>query len=90
MKQKPQSPAQRVANPVWLRAQIQEVIDECNSNIEEDQELAYKACDDTKCERYLERVASHWHWKCRLERILRGTTSTEDLQMFLKQEDIVQ
>jgi heme oxygenase len=78
IKQKEQTPAQRVANPVWLREQIQKLIDACTDNIAEDQKLINNA-RDTSRDRYLTRVESHRHWKRQLERILRGKTLTEEL-----------
>lgn len=87
MRDKYQTPAQRVANPVWLRAQIRKLIKECDFHIEEDQALADKARDDAG-DRYLERVESHRHWKKHLARILRGKTASEDLRDFLQQEGI--
>lgn len=87
MTSKNQTPAQRVANPVWLRAQIQRLIKECAFHIEEDQALADKARDDAG-DRYLERVESHRHWKQQLERILRGKTTNEDLRALLQQEGV--
>ena len=79
MKEKPQTPSQRVANPVWLREQISELIEVCDASIGEDQELADAAWDDLR-DYYLSRVESHRHWRMRLERILRGKTFTEDLR----------
>ena len=84
MKEKPQTSAQRVANPVWLREQISNLIESCEENIAEDQELVDKAHDSAKRDMYLERVASHQHWKRQLERILTGKTFTEDLRDTVK------
>lgn len=90
MREKHQTSAQRVANPVWLRAQIQTVIEECDSNIEWDQELADEERDNAKRSRYLERVESHRHWKRQLERILRGRTSAEEIRDWIapKEKDL--
>ena len=76
---KPQTPAQRVTNPVWLREQIGALIERCNDDIAEDQALADKERDDTKRGRHLERVDSHKHWKRQLERILGGKTFMEEI-----------
>ena len=81
---KPQTPAQRVTNPVWLRDQISALIESCDDNIAEDQELADKARDDGKRGLYLERVDSHKHWKRQLERVLRGKTFMEEVTENLK------
>ena len=75
MREKQQTPAQRVTNPVWLRDQITKLVRECSENIEEDSKLAQT-----------ERVEVHCHWKRQLERILRGKTAHEDLCDFLQQE----
>ena len=83
MREKPQTSAQRVSNPVWLRAQIQKLIEECDSNIEEDQALADKTRDNAR-DTYLARVESHQHWKRQLERILRGKTFAEELRDSVK------
>ncbi len=85
---KRQTPAQRIANPVWLRGEIAGLIEDCAAHIEEDQELADKACEDDTSGWFLARVSVHHHWKRQLERILRGKTSTEDLQAFLKREGV--
>lgn len=87
VKQKQQTPAQRVANPVWLRDQIGKIIDECDNNIAEDQRLADNS-RDTSRDRYLAQVESNRHWKRQLERILRGKTANEDLRDFLRQAGI--
>ena len=83
MREKPQTPAQRVANPVWLRDQIGKLVKDCDENIAEDQALADNARDDER-DKYLARVESHRHWKSNLERILRGKTFTEDLREAVK------
>jgi hypothetical protein len=87
---KHQTRAQRVANPVWLRAQIGDLVESCEENIAEDQELADKARDDAKRGRYLERVDSHKHWKRQLERILRGETPMEAITAMLSGQDAIQ
>jgi hypothetical protein len=79
VKDKQQTPAQRVANPVWLRDQITQLVKNCNENISVDQKLADKARDD-KRDMYLSRVESHRYWKRSLERILRGRTFAEELR----------
>lgn len=75
---KKETPAQRTSNPVWLREQIQGLIEDCDDNIKEDSELAEQARDDDRT-KYLARVESAEHWKRSLERILRGKTFVEDL-----------
>jgi hypothetical protein len=79
VKEKRQTPAQRVANPVWLRDQITQLVKDCNENIAIDQKLADKARDD-KRDMYLARVESHRYWKRTLERILHGRTFAEELR----------
>lgn len=79
MKEKHQTPSQRIANPVWLRGQIAELIDDCDENIAEDQALADKERDDARRARYEASVDCHRHWRRQLERILAGKTSTESL-----------
>ena len=77
--EKPQTPAQRVTNPVWLREQISALIESCDDNIAEDQVLADKERDDAKRGLYLERVDSQKHWKRQLERLLCGKTFMEQI-----------
>lgn len=69
-----QTPAQRIANAVWLRDQLAQLITRCEENIADDQALADKELSVV----HLVRVASHRHWKRQLERILRGKTFTEE------------
>lgn len=85
MKEKPQTPSQRVANPVWLRSQIGKLVRDCDENIEEDTRRANQARGDERA-MYLARVESHRHWKRQLERILRGKTIGEDLDDAVAQE----
>jgi hypothetical protein len=84
VKEKQQTAAQRIANPVWLRDQIRALVRDCNENIKEDQKLAAQARDDDRRKIYLERAASCQHWKRDLERILHGKTYEEDLLDFLE------
>lgn len=84
MKEKVQTPAQRVANAEWLRVQIRQLIQECTSNIREDQKLADKAIDSHLRDRAHARVESDSHWKRQLERILSGKTSQEALHERLR------
>ena len=79
MKEKSQTPAQRVANPVWLREQIAKLVADCEENITEDQARADKERDDDRRARYAASVDCHRHWKRQLERILIGKTVIEDL-----------
>jgi hypothetical protein len=79
VKEKHQSPAQRLANPVWLRDQINKLVRHCDENIEEDQKLASQTGDDDYRKICLERVEIARHLKRQLERILRGKTLTEEL-----------
>ena len=79
MRDKLQTPAQRVTNPVWLRQQITKLVADCEENITEDQELAAKERDESRRARYEASVDCHRHWRRQLERILTGKTSTEDL-----------
>lgn len=76
MKQKHQTPAQRVANPVWLRDQIKRLITDCVNNITEDQDRADRA-PFHETAKFLARVECHRHWKQQLERVLRGRTVAE-------------
>lgn len=83
MKEKRQTSAQRVTNPVWLREQIQQLIKDCGNNIKEDLELADQTHGDTS-QGYRASVSSTRHWKSQLERILRGKTFTEELRESVK------
>jgi hypothetical protein len=76
---KHQTPAQRITNPVWLRAQISELIEDCDENIAEDEELAAKERDDTRRARYEAAIDCNRHWKKQLTRILAGKDGDEDL-----------
>ena len=76
MRQKHQSSAQRVANPVWLRDQIKRLITDCADNIKEAQARADRAPSD-EIANFLARVEIHRHWKRQLERVLRGKTNAE-------------
>lgn len=80
MREKHQTPAQRVANPVWLRDQIRKLVKDCDDNIDEDQTLVDKERDDRRRDMYFARVESHRHWKRQLERILCGKTFAEELR----------
>lgn len=84
VRDKHQTPSQRITNAMWLRSQITALVTSCDENIAEDQELADKARDSAKRDMYQERVASHQHWKRQLERILTGKTFTEDLRDAVK------
>lgn len=83
MKEKRQTPAQRVTNPVWLRDQIQQLIKDCGNNIKTDLELAGQTYGDTS-QGYRASVSSTRHLKSQLERILRGKTFTEELRESVK------
>jgi len=74
-----QSPAKRLLNATWFRAQIAELVADCDENITEDQELAAKERDDVRRGRYLASVEINSHWKRQLERVLAGKNSAEDL-----------
>jgi hypothetical protein len=84
VKEKPQTPAQRVANPVWLRDQIAKLVEDCEANILEDEKQATCAKSGAQEEKYLARAESHRHWKLQLERILRGKTLGEELREAVK------
>jgi hypothetical protein len=86
VKEKKQSTAQRLANPVWLRGQIRELIKSCDANIKEDLKRADQTYDDMSA-RYRASVESHRYWKRQLERVLQGKSS-EDVQALLAQEGI--
>lgn len=82
---KNQTPAQRVANPVWLREQIAQIVAECDENIEEDRALAAKERDEERRARYEASIDCHRHWKKQLQRILAGKTSNEGLADTLRE-----
>ncbi len=82
-----QTPAQRIANPVWLRGQIQELIRSCADNIKDDLKLADQTYGDVSAQ-YHASVKSHRHWKRQLERILQGKTSAEVLRSVLAAEGL--
>lgn len=75
--EKSQTPAQRVANAAWLRAQIQQLVADCADQIAEGQRQAH---DGRVAQRdaHLARIGTHRHWKRKLERVLRGKTSAEE------------
>lgn len=75
---KHQTPAQRIANAVWLREQIEARVKETVALIREDQSLAEHAGPE-ETDRYLGRIESHRYWKRQLERILRGRTIADEL-----------
>jgi len=79
VREKTQTPAQRVTSAEWLRSQLRRLIKECSFNIGEDQALANEARGSSR-DKYLERVESHRHWKRQLERVLSGKTSNEALR----------
>lgn len=74
---KPQSNAQRLANPVWLRQQIRLLVESCSVHIKDDLANASRTCGDVS-DRYRASAESHHHWKQQLERILQGA-SQEDV-----------
>lgn len=78
MREKPQTPAQRVANPVWLREQIKQLIKSCDENIAEDLRMAERTSGDVS-ERYGASATSTRHWKRRLQLILEGKTFAEEV-----------
>ena len=88
MREKLQTPAQRVTNPVWLRDQIGKFVQDCDANVTEDQQLADKERDDRRRAIYLERVESHQHWKHQLERVLRGKTLVEESAVALARKGV--
>jgi hypothetical protein len=79
VKEKLQTPAQRVANAVWLRDQIARLITSCDERIEEDERLAAWARGDEGA-LVRARIEFHEHWRRQLQRILRGKTLAEDLR----------
>jgi hypothetical protein len=85
VKEKRQTIAQRLSNPVWLRAQLRELIQSCDEHITEDWKLAQQTSGDVSA-RYLASVQSHRYWKRQLERVLRGNTFAEDLEENLARE----
>src|ERR1700751_705701 len=85
---KAQTPAQRIANPVWLRNQIQTIVTACESRIREDQALvdavnANVTIVTPRVSRALPRIEVHRYWKSQLEAILQGKAPTEDPQSLL-------
>lgn len=85
---KKQTPAQRVANPVWLRGEIETLIKHCADNIEFDQEIASSSSNSGLQHGYEQRVEAHRYWKRQLERLLRGKTVSEDLRDFLQRAGV--
>jgi len=83
---KTQTPAQRVANPVWLRDQLRQLARDCDATIEEDQKLAAETRDDDRRKIFFDRIESNRYWKRQFERVLRGQTHIEDLDAFMKRE----
>jgi len=75
---KPQTKAQRLANPVWLRRQIAELVADCDDSIKEDLAMAKQTSGDVSTS-YNASVQIHRHWKKQLERILAGKTSADEL-----------
>lgn len=71
MKEKQQTPSQRRTNPVWLRQQIERLVESCDDNIKEDLDRARQTCGDTS-QAYRASASTTRHWKKQLERILRG------------------
>lgn len=78
MREKHQTHAQRVANPVWLRDQIGKLVDVIDAVLGENQKLADKLADKERDgprrALYLGHIESYQHCKRQLERILRGET----------------
>ena len=87
VKDKHQTPAQRVANPVWLRDQIRKLVKDCDSNIKEDLARADQTYGDLS-QGYRASVSSTRHWKRQLERILRGKTFMEAITEDLAREGV--
>lgn len=79
MKEKQQTDAQRVANPVWLRDQLQRLIASCDEHIKDDQDLADNERDSVRRARYEASIDCSRHYKRQLERILAGKTAAENL-----------
>lgn len=77
MKEKQQTDAQRVANPVWLRDQLQRLITSCDEHIKDD--LADNERDSVRRARYEASIDCSRHYRRQLERILAGKTAAEDL-----------
>jgi hypothetical protein len=76
IKIKKQTKAQRLANPVWLRQQIAELVADCDDSIKEDLAMAAQTSGDVSTS-YSASVRIHRHWKKQLERILAGKTSAD-------------
>jgi hypothetical protein len=76
--EKPQTPFQRVTNPVWLRDQIQQLIKYCDEAVEEDLERHRQTRGDAS-QQYRMRAAITRQWKTHLERVLRGKTLGEEI-----------
>jgi hypothetical protein len=73
-------PAQRGANIVWLRSQIQALVEECEARICQDQALINDAsASDAPNSLALTRIETNQRWKRQLERILLGKAPPEDL-----------
>lgn len=78
MKEKHQTAAQRVANPVWLRGQIRQLIERCTADIAEYLKMADQTNGDVS-DRYRASATSTRHWKRQLELILEGKTLAEEV-----------
>jgi hypothetical protein len=72
-----QSPAQRIANAVWLRMQIQSLANDAAANAKEDAKNAEESGSDER-DKYVARADTAKHYASELRRILRGLTWDED------------
>ena len=84
MKEKPQTSAQRLANPVWLRAQVKALIQLCEQNIAEDLKIANQTSGDVSVG-YFASVQIHRYWKHQFESVLCGKAPGAGLEEDLKQ-----
>lgn len=78
VREKHQTPSQRITNAMWLRNQIQQLVKDCDSAIKEDLSRADQTYGDVS-QSYRASVSSTRHWKRQLERILHGKTRAEEI-----------
>lgn len=77
--EKPKAAPNRISNPVWLRAQLRELLADCDDNLIEDQERAEKTRDDITRARYEASADLYRHFRKQLSRILVGKTAIESI-----------
>jgi hypothetical protein len=75
--------SRRIESVEWYREQIKKLIESCDENIKEDQELADSALYEVR-DKYIARVETAQHYRKQLARVLRGRTFADDLAESLK------